>query len=98
MHSGAARAALFARWVASLLAPWRWPAHPPAPRLPTLLCSRLLRDPALTDARYKSCLERMLGSAQKLSGLLHGQAVRVAEVNGLSADRSVIDIAWNWQM
>lgn len=58
---------------------------------------RLLRHPAVSDARFKSCLERMLGSAQKLSGLLHGQAVRVAEVNGLSPDRAVIDIAWNWQ-
>ena len=40
----------------------------------------------------------MLGSAQKLSGLLHGTAVRVTEVNSLSPDRAVINIAWNWQM
>jgi len=40
----------------------------------------------------------MLASAQKLSGLLHGQAVRVAEVNSLSADKAVINIAWNWQL
>lgn len=37
---------------------------------------RLLRDPSVPDAHYKSCMERMLGSAQKLSGLLHGQSVR----------------------
>jgi len=24
--------------------------------------------------------------------------VRVAQINGLSPDRSVIDIAWNWQL
>lgn len=64
----------------------------------THACRRLLRDPAISDARFKSCLERMLGSAQKLSGLLHGQSVRVAEVNGLSPDRAVINIAWNWQL
>ncbi|PRW44463.1 T-cell activation mitochondrial [Chlorella sorokiniana] len=63
-----------------------------------VMLRRLLRDPSVSDAHYKSCLERMLGSAQKLSGLLHGQAVRVAQINGLSADRSVIDIAWNWQL
>ncbi|KAL4428229.1 hypothetical protein ABPG75_002318 [Micractinium tetrahymenae] len=63
-----------------------------------VMLRRLVRDPAISDARFKSCLDRMLGSAQKLSGLLHGQSVRVAEVNGLSPDRAVIDIAWNWQL
>ena len=52
----------------------------------------------MTDAQYKSCLDRMLGSAQQLSGLLHGQAVRVALVNGLAPDRSHIDLAWNWRV
>ena len=45
-------------------------------RLPAHPRRRLLRDPRVSDAHYKSCMERMLGSAQKLSGLLHGQAVR----------------------
>lgn len=52
----------------------------------------------MTDTQYKSCLDRMLASAQKLTGLLHGQAVRVAEINGLSPDKAVIDVAWNWQL
>lgn len=52
----------------------------------------------MDDRRFKSCLERMLAHAQKLSGLLHGQAVRVAEINALSPDRSVINIAWNWRL
>lgn len=123
---------------------------------------RLLRDPAVSDERYKSCMDRMLGHAQagtflsavqrgwahvlprfgpwqgpparatpasargcllgrenccgegntcpalppppwrplvqKLSGLLHGHSVRVAEINGLSPDKAVIDLAWNWQI
>ena len=53
------------------------PACPLRPPPATLLRRRLLRDPAVSDAHYKSCMERMLGSAQKLSGLLHGHAVRV---------------------
>jgi hypothetical protein len=52
----------------------------------------------VSDVQYRSCLDRMLAHAQKLSGLLHGTAVRVAPINGLSPDRAVIDIAWNWRM
>jgi hypothetical protein len=40
----------------------------------------------------------MLANAQKLAGLLHGQAVKVAEVNGLSPDKAVIHLAWDWRM
>jgi len=50
--------------------------HLHAPLVATTPLRRLLRDPSVPDAQYKSCMERMLASAQKLSGLLHGQAVR----------------------
>jgi hypothetical protein len=63
-----------------------------------LSCRMLLWDSAVGVSEYRSCLNRMLGNAQQLSGLLHGTCVRVAEVNAVWADRGGIDIAWNWRM
>lgn len=59
---------------------------------------RLSRDPALSAVRFKTACYRMLAHAAELAPLLDGLVVRVSETNALAADRSCIDIAWDWRL
>lgn len=59
---------------------------------------RLARDPALEGGRFRAACLRLLQHSAEVGPLLDGLPIRVTEVNGLPADRSIVDIAWNWQL
>lgn len=58
---------------------------------------RLVRDPGLAADKYRAACLRLMQHSGALGPLLEGLAVQVGEVNGLSPDRTLIHIAWNFQ-
>jgi hypothetical protein len=57
---------------------------------------RLSREAGLPADRFRAACLRLLQHAAEVGPLLEGLPVRVGEANGLPADRSTVDIAWNW--